>query len=410
MTQHGQENRNMRRHPQTRSENLKLLFDLINSGQELTRADLARITGLSPSTVSSLIEALIRERLVTETGLARMQSGAGRRPLLLEIQSNGRQIPVFSLSRWGVNYVLYDLKYNVLEQRFRPLLPNGNGQAYLDVIADIADHQAELLDRRRAVGLLISYPGAYLPEAEKYMLTSLQISFAKSAVDRLRDRVGMDVYMGNSSMNLAYAEKKHLDAIGAPIDNLIYVNICDGVGAGIINNGEMLARDERITGEIGHITVVPQGRKCDCGNRGCLERYVNVNEIIARVRGAVSKDTSGAHGVALRALMENPTLDRIGSAYDAGVECVVGVIDDIAEKLFSGICCMVAITGIRLIVIGGLEAMGEGFLRRLRSLTGGECPAVLMRGVRMMYSAVSADADNIGLAQYYMDKKFYIDA
>ena len=57
-----------------------------------------------------------------------------------------------------------------------------------------------------------------------------------------------------------------------------------------------------------------------------------------------------------------------------------------------------------------LEAMGEGFLRRLHSLTECECPAILMRGVRMMYSDVSADADNIGLAQYYMDKKFYIDA
>ena len=410
MTQHGRENRNIHRHPQTRAENLKLLFDLINTGSELTRADLARITQLSPSTVSSLVEALIREQLVTETGLARMQNGAGRRPLLLEIQSDGRQIPVFSLSRWGVSYVLYDLKYNVLEQRFRPLLPNGNGQPYLDIIADIVNHQAERLDRARAVGLLISYPGAYLPEAEEYMLSALQISFAKEAVDRLRDQVGLDIYMGNSSMNLAYAEKKHMDALGAPIDNLIYINICDGVGAGIINNGEMLARDERITGEIGHITVAPNGRKCVCGNRGCLERYVNVNEIIARVREAVSHDTTGAHGIELRALMENPTLDRIGSAYDANVACVVGVVDDIAEKLFAGLCCMVAITGIRCIVIGGLEPLGDGFLHHLSNLTRGECPAILMRGVRMMYSSIGADADNIGLAQYYMDKKFYINA
>ncbi len=410
MTQHGRKSRNMQRHPQTRSENLKLMFNLINSGQDLTRADLARITGLSPSTVSSLAEALIRENLVTETGLARMQNGAGRRPLLLEIRSDGRQIPVFSLSRWGISYVLYDLKYNVLEQCFRPLLPDRNGHVYLDIIADIVHHQAKKLNHDRAVGLLISYPGAYLPESEKYILTSLQISFAKTDVDQLRDRVGLDVYMGNSSMNLAYAEKKHMDASGAPIDDLIYVNICDGVGAGIINNGEMLARDERITGEIGHITVVPGGLKCDCGNRGCLERYVNANEIIARVRDAVSRDESGTNGAMLRALMENPTLDRIGSAYDAGIECVRDAIDQIAEKLFVGLCCAVAITGIRCIVIGGLEAMGDGFLRHLSSLTGGECPAILMRGVRMMYSGISADADNIGLAQYYMDKKFYINA
>ena len=102
-------------HQLTREENCKLIFNLINSESTLTRAELVRITGLSPSTVSSLVDDLVRAELVEEVGLARMATGAGRRPIMLNVNPAGRQIPVFSISRWGVNFKLFDLGYNVLE-------------------------------------------------------------------------------------------------------------------------------------------------------------------------------------------------------------------------------------------------------------------------------------------------------
>lgn len=401
-----------------KEQNIKRVFDLVRSGRCASRAELVRTMHLSATTISALVEELHEDGLVIETGPT-LTSTPGRRPMRLRLNYADRQLAIFSLSRRGVRFTLFDLGCRPIESLFVEYSvgeeENGDlGESYATLFEELLMRKSRCFNRAKAIVIGVSFPGIYLEEEQAFSVrAAMNVSFSEKSMRGLVRRLGVPLLLGNVSMCLAYAEKKYIDASRCDDDelrDLIYVNICDGVGAGIINNGEMLARDERITGEIGHITVVPQGRKCDCGNRGCLERYVNVNEIIARVREAVSKDTSGAHGVALRALMENPTLDRIGSAYDAGVECVVGVIDDIAEKLFSGICCMVAITGIRLIVIGGLEAMGEGFLRRLHSLTEGECPAILMRGVRMMYSDVSADADNIGLAQYYMDKKFYIDA
>ena len=73
----------------TREENSKLLFNLINSGNHMTRAELVRITGLSASTVSSLVDDLVRAELVEEVGLARMLTGAGRRPMMLNVNPSG---------------------------------------------------------------------------------------------------------------------------------------------------------------------------------------------------------------------------------------------------------------------------------------------------------------------------------
>ncbi|MBQ8507640.1 MAG: ROK family transcriptional regulator [Clostridia bacterium] len=409
-------------HQMTREENSKLLFNLINAEKTLTRAELVRITGLSPSTVSSLVDDLVRAELVTEVGLARMLTGAGRRPIMLDINPEGRQIPVFSLSRWGVSYTLFDLGYNVIEECFRPCLCgrhigeanwplaeniDDSGTAYIETIEDMIRNSRKL-DPKKVVAVLISYPGVYLEEEKTFILTSMQTSFRKQVIDDLEARLELPVYMGNSSMSLAYAEKKHREANGSSISDLIYFNICDGVGAGIICDGEMLLRPDRIAGEVGHVTVKIGGRPCSCGNRGCLERYVNVNAILETVREAVSRDRSGTHSDMIRSLLENPTLEMIGRAYDADVEPVRIALDDIVEKLFAGIYSTVNVTGIKCVVIGGLEKMGEGFLNKLRSFLDGRRGQMLMRGLKLMYPQISAQADSIGIAQYYIDKIFTI--
>lgn len=409
----------------TREENCKRIFDLINSEGTLTRAELARITALSPSTVSSLVDDLLRAKLIEEAGLARMASGAGRRPVMLHVNPAGRQLPVFSISRWGVNFKLFDLGYNVLEECFCPCPcgrpspdgsrlsldeDDGSGAAYSRTIVDMLSRSSRL-DAARVASVLISYPGIYLEQDRRFILTSVQTSFSRDVIDALERRLGLPIYMGNSSMSYAYAEKKHRDRHASGIDDLIYINVCDGLGAGIILNGEMLMRSGRIAGEVGHITVEIGGRPCPCGNAGCLERYVNLNAIVEAVQSAVMLDHSGAHSDHIRALLENPTLELIGRAYDDGVESVRSALDDVAEKLFAGIYSMVNVTGIQSVVIGGgVERIGDCFLRKLRSFMEGRRGQMWMREMSIMYPQTGALADCVGLAQYFMDLEFNIAA
>ena len=409
----------LRNHQLTREENSKLLFSLINAHDGISRVELVRLTGLSPSTVSSLVDDLVHAQLVTEAGHACMSGGAGRRPVMLHICPDGRQIPVFSLSRSGLRYTLYDLGCNVIEQLFYPreaetdaccafsvdaVAAKARGMRYIDIIEEILARHAEKLDRSRVDAVLVSYPGFYLKENCVYMLPSLQTVFFQEEIRALGARLGMPVFMGNSSMSLAYAEKKHRDARGESVENLIYLNICEGVGAGIICDGEMFMRYDRIAGEIGHITVESGGRPCACGNCGCLERYVNVDAFLSSVREEIERHG----GDAFTQLLENLTFEEIGCAYDAGVAPVCAALDRIAEKLFIGINNAVNITGIRCVVIGGIERIGEGFLKKLRSFLDGRGSRMLMRGVRIQYPKTSPQADSIGLARYFIDKLFAI--
>ena len=99
---------------QIKEEKLKWLFNLLYEAGEMARADLARVTGLSPTTISALVDELIRKGLVVEAGFASTVQG-GRKPINLRVNAQGRQIPTFTLHRWGLRFELYNLGMEVIE-------------------------------------------------------------------------------------------------------------------------------------------------------------------------------------------------------------------------------------------------------------------------------------------------------
>ncbi|MEF9896412.1 MAG: helix-turn-helix domain-containing protein, partial [Clostridia bacterium] len=102
-----------------KEENLKHLFSLIREGADMTRARLSKCAGLSATTVSALVDELVTKGLVAEGGLAKT-ARSGRKPITLCVEGRSRQIPVFSLNKWGVRYTLYDLNCQALESFFVP--------------------------------------------------------------------------------------------------------------------------------------------------------------------------------------------------------------------------------------------------------------------------------------------------
>ncbi len=400
-----------------REDNGKRLFDLINQCGKTTRAELVRRSGLSPSTVSSLVEDLTRRDLVRELGLAQPSSASGRRPILLSVDPGGRQFPVFSLGSCGVSYKLYDLGGNVLDDVFRPCLPEAAasgegwqailrdaGEDYAAIIGEILERQSPRFERERAPALLISYPGIYLQRERRFLLTATRTSFRLDTLEALQRRAGLPVFVGNSSASLAYAEKKRLEAMGSPADELIYVNVCGGVGAGIVSGRDVLVKPGRLAGEIGHMTIQIDGRPCPCGSRGCLERYVNIDAIISEVRQSVARDASGENAGTLRRLLSDTTLEGIGEACAMGIPSVCEALDRVARWLAAGIYGAVNVTGIQCVILGGIEALGPEFLGTLRRLVSGSPARFLTRDVTVMYQHIRPEDEGFGIARYFIDK------
>ncbi|MEG1605617.1 MAG: ROK family transcriptional regulator [Clostridia bacterium] len=405
-----------------KEENTKRLFNLLNRGREMSRADLVRMTGLSPTTVSALVDELQQADLVLETGLA-PKAHSGRKAINLRIRADGRQIPVFSLNRWGVRFTLYNLAYETLETcfvahaadqygGFAQDAPDANpdtGDDYPALMEDILKNRAQRYDPDRAVAICISHPGIYLESEEDFSLSAMHVTFTKAAMLALEARLGVPLFLGNSSMSLAYAEKKHLDRAGQPIDDLIYLNVCEGVGAGIVSGGEIFTGSENTAGEIGHVSIDYNGRRCACGNRGCLEQFVNTDAVLETVKRVAAQRQCTELLDMAQDSYDNITLELIGQAYDAGVAAVVAAIDDIAAMLFAGMYSAVCLTGIKRIVLGGgIEKLGAGFLHKLISFTKQNRRHILMRDVCFTYTLTGFKGDSLGIAEYFIDKGYEI--
>jgi len=387
-----------------KEENIKRVFDLVRAGKCFSRAELARVMHLSATTVSALVDELQELGLILEAGPSLTQL-PGRRPMKLRLNQSSHQLAVFSLNRRGVRFTLFDLGCRVKESFFVEH-PAGtsekkdSGEDYAALFEEVLLQRSRYFDPSAALVIGVSFPGIYLEEEKAfYVETAMNVSLSEASMRKLEMRLGIPLFFANVSMCRAYAEKKHLDASLNPEEetkDLVFINICDGVGAGIIADGNMLTGPYDTAGEFGHISIDFHGSPCNCGNRGCLENYVNQNAILASVAQA-------CHSAGEPVPESFADLAGIYARSNAARK----VLDDVAEKLGIGIYTMICATGIRRIIVGGgIEILGEEFLNKLRSCAGNH--RHLTRHMSMTYAKVGEDGDSIGLAHYFLDREYRI--
>ena len=385
-----------------KEENLKRIFDLIRSGRCSSRAELSRTMHLSATAISTLVEELQAEGLIGESGFE-MTKTPGRRAMRLCLNPYSRQMAVFSLSSRGVSFTLYDLACRVIEKLFvaHPvgISSKTDDVDFASLFEDILMRRSRRFDRKNAIVIGVTFPGIYSEEEQAFSVrTAMNVSFSETSMRDFERRMGIPLLLANASMCMAYAEKKHQDAISggdAEIQDMLFINICDGVGAGIISDGDVLTGPYSTAGELGHIPVVPDGEPCRCGNRGCLEQYANTRGILKAVQRACK--TAG----------EAPPLcfEDLWGMYETSVAARTA-LDEVAAKLSTGILSLVCITGIRRIIVGGAARLGQGFLEQIRTQVCRCLP--LTKHLYIQYAGVSADGDSAGLAHYFLDKGYVI--
>ena len=389
---------------QVKEANIKRIFDLVRSGKCKSRAELVRMMNLSATSVSVLVEELAARDLINETGPTQT-SLPGRRPISLRLNSDSHQLVVFTLLREGVRYTLLNLECKVLESKFFPLdaaslNANDAGDSYAELFEDILNRHSRRFSRRRALVVGINYPGIYLESDRLFRNTSaLGVDFSEDAMRRLRDRIGLPLYLFNTTKSLAYAEKKHLDAANPDhpeTKDLVFVEIHDRISCAIISQGTIYTGPYHMAGELGHMTIDYQGRPCFCGNTGCLERYVNQVAILEDARTAC--DAAGLEAPA--------TLEALAQRYPVEPALNAAVMNS-AHMLASGVYSILCSSGMRRVVLGGgIEVLGEPFLQELhRALC---TRSVLIRHLDLSYAQAGPDAESLGLAQYFLDKQYTI--
>lgn len=274
-----------------REANGRAITTLLASDGPMSRADLARGTGLSRTTISSLVAELIQAGYVVETADRGQphKGGSGRPPRLVAL----------SAPRGAVAGV------DIGHRHIRVVVADRSGTAHTDEVdtLDVDDHGPDALDRAarmvrdglaragveraelRAVGMCVPAP---LDRRSARIRTGIMPGWShRSPGEELQRRLGVPVFAENDANLGALAELGRGAARG--LSDVIYVKIASGLGAGLVVGGRLHRGATGIAGEIGHVQVGEDGQVCRCGNRGCLETLVSAPRLVEVLQPAYAE-------------------------------------------------------------------------------------------------------------------------
>jgi predicted NBD/HSP70 family sugar kinase len=244
--------------------NRNLLFNLIRTRQPISRADLARVSGLQRSTVSAIVEDLIADHWIVEGSTGRLPRG--RHPVFLELNGNCAVVAM-DVHPTQIAVGVSDLGGNFVA-RSTIALPREASKVFPFIVSSIRKIIQDHKDRS-FVGVGICFPG-------RTDLKLQQLTFApnlkwaetkfKSHIER---SLGLRVSLDNVANACALSEVWFNGGDGS--HDLVVVNVSEGIGTGIFANGQLLRGDNGMAGEFGHVVLDRVGLACSCGLRGCWE-------------------------------------------------------------------------------------------------------------------------------------------
>jgi len=332
-----------------RRHNLSLLLRHIHQHGELTRAELTAATGLNRSTIGALVSDLVGLGLVSEY-VPSGRDRAGRPSHVVAPRPDGPYVLAVDVAVERIVTATVGLGGVVHERRLVAI--DGAARRPEAVAAQIAD-DAEWLARRRPgsgglVGVGVSIPGTvrqrdgYVEHAPN--LNWRAVPFASVLAEALLagtpgGGVGgaVSVQIGNDADLGAIAEHQRGAAVG--YDHLLYLNGSVGVGGGIISDGVQLHGTGGYAGEIGHMTINPDGPPCHCGSTGCIETYIGEHALL-RAAGV-----TGSHGPR--------AVEQVFIEAGAGAPAAVGAVHTVALWLGRSLANLVNCFNPQAIVVGG---------------------------------------------------------
>jgi len=331
-----------------RQSNRERLLHLLRSHGTMTQAQLARASGLSPATVSSIARELRGEGWVQDVGTG------GKRTALSLSRTAGVAVGI-DFDHSHVRVALADLAHNVLAEASEALDVDHEayegiglaGKMVRELLADVG------VGRERVTGVGMGLPGPLRRDTGQIGDSAILPGWIGARPEAMMsEELGLAVRVENDANLGALAEI--VWGAGRGCSELLYVKVASGVGAGLVLNGRLYEGHAGTAGEIGHVTVDESGPVCRCGNRGCLEVYAGADAVLDPLRRR--------HGAKI-------TLRQVIALAQEGDLGCQRVIADAGRSLglaIAGTCNLLAPE--RVIVGGELAAAGEILLEPLRTI------------------------------------------
>ena len=253
-----------------RDINRRIVLNLIRTHQPISRADLARHSGLQRSTVSVIAEQLIKERWITEG--ANGHTARGRRPTFLHLNKERVGIIGINVRPVTTTLALADLDANFLAQDSLP-----TPQQPKQFLAEVVPRVRKLMNARPELtceGIGVSLPGR-VDKATQHLVFAPNLGWRDFDLKTpLEKATRLPVELENAANSCALSEIC-FGRRAEGLRNLVIVTVSEGIGCGLILNHQLVQGSTGTAGEFGHAALIPDGLECSCGNRGCWEMYAS---------------------------------------------------------------------------------------------------------------------------------------
>jgi glucokinase-like ROK family protein len=390
--------------PEDRLDTLVTVLDEIRHDHAHTRPELMRTTGLGRSVVSQRVGELIERGLIEDGEIG--ESSGGRAPRFLRFKARAGHLLVADLGVTSIDIAIADIAGKVLAHWKEPAQVSDGPEAVLsrveELFTELLEHTADVPGALWGIGIGLPAPVEF--SSGRPVAPPLMPGWDGYPVrDRLSDRFGVPAWVDNDVNVMALGERRAGIAQGH--ENVVFVKLGTGIGAGIVTGGQLHRGAQGSAGDVGHIQV-GDDVLCRCGNVGCLEALAGGGALARDAEAAAREGRSPALHELLRVNGSLQAADVIRAA-GQGDATSAELVANAGRLIGRVLAMMVNIFNPSLVVVGGgLARAGDGLLASIRETVYGRSLPLATRELLIQHSSLEGLGGVIGATTMVVDELF----
>lgn len=345
-----------------KSHNIRSILKALLYHQQISRVELAELTGLTTATISNLVNELLSQGLVRENGIEQVISPrVGRPRMTVELIPDARFAIGVHIGIGEFQVVITDLLAKIVSSATQKFDVCASAEIVIQEIVSQIDHLIiqSGISKNLIVGIGVGASGLVNVETG-VNINAPNLCWQNIPIrEWIHQRIGLPVVVDNNVRLMCLAEAMFGERKTANVMAFVYARV--GVGAGLFVNGKLFRGMAAGAGEIGHSIMIPDGgEKCSCGNYGCLETLVSQKAILRSARHLAEANPTGILAQKFSDCQNNE-MDCLFSAAQDGDEEVLKMLAEKARYFGIALANLINILNPNLIVLGGILEQGEEF-------------------------------------------------
>ncbi|MEK3910152.1 ROK family protein [Paenibacillus sp. FSL H7-0331] len=266
---------------QVKQKNMSEILERIWEYRQISRVELVELTGLTSGTITNLTHDLIQLGILRENEA--ISGNVGRRRVMLGFDPRFYRIIGLDIGRTSFEIIVMDLNGTILQSIEREMNGVQGPEAYFQVITPTLTTVKQEIEAagEKILGLGVGIPGPIYYESGSLLAPPNFPGWKGYPLKQmLEQQFDLVTLIEDDARTSAMAERWY--GLGKSVQNLVSITMGTGIGGGVVTNGKIVRGTNGLCGQVGHMTIVLDGKMCDCGNRGCWETVGSIPGILSR--------------------------------------------------------------------------------------------------------------------------------